>query len=532
MLENILFPEINDTPETIITKYPKRTEWTIVTRIAPSPTWFLHIWAVYSAMLDKIIAYKNNWIFFLRIEDTDQKREVEWASKKYVDILKKFWLTFNEWPIWENYEDIGKYWPYTQSKREYIYKVFIKDLVKRWFAYPCFMTEEEINQTRQIQEASKIPTWIYKEYSPWRYATTEEVNKALEEKKDFVIRLKSNWEIFKKIDLKDIIKWNITTGENFLDIVICKSNWIPTYHFAHLIDDHLMWTTHVIRWDEWFASLPLHLELFNLMWWEAPRYAHYWPLVKIEWNWKRKLSKRKDPEADVEFYFREWYFIESIIDFLSNIINAWFEDWRKNNLDKTYLDYDFKFEKINTAWALVDIEKLNWVNSNYIKNMDIDELYDRFTKYLDEFDSELLYTINKHPIEYNKKILAELKTKIKKFNEYKENTFFFYTEPKKITHELLLNEKMKVESIDIVKDSLNLTLEILKNKKEEFQSINEIKDIFVEKIQEAWLKNGQVLWPVRCVLSWEQFSPWALELLYILWIKESIYRIENQLKNI
>lgn len=529
MLEDLLFPEIKQTPEDIISKYPKRKNWTVVTRMAPSPTWFLHIWAIYSAMLDNIVARKNNWVFFLRIEDTDQKREVEWASHKYVDIMKTFWLDFDEGPVWENYADIWNYWPYTQSQREDIYKVFIKYLVKKDLAYPCFLTEQEINEIREIQEISKKPTWIYKEYSTWRFASFNEVKKALDEKKDFVIRLKSKWEISKRIDLIDIIKWKVNTQENFLDIVICKASWTPTYHFAHLIDDFLMWTTHVIRSDEWFASLPLHLELFNMMWWKAPEYVHYWPLVKIDWHSKRKLSKRKDKEADVEFYFKEWYLVESIIDFLSNIINAWFEDWRKQNPSKSYLEYDFKLERVNTAWALVDIEKLNWVNSNIIKNMNTNELYKKFTSYLEKYDLELLNTINSFPLEYNKKILEELKTKIKKFDEYKENSHFLYNDSKIPSKELLLNEKMKIDNIDIVKKALVIALDILKFKKDDFESIDEVKNIFVEKIKEADMKNGQVLWPVRCALSWEEFSIWALELLYILWNKKSINRLEKVL---
>lgn len=532
MLENLLFPDIKETPETIIEKYPKRKDWLVVTRIAPSPTWFLHIWAIYSAMLDKIIAHKNNWIFYLRIEDTDQKREVEWAAHKYVDIMKQFWLVFDEGPVWTDYIDVWNYWPYTQSRRENIYKVFIKDLVKKWLAYPCFLSEQEINETRQIQEASKIPTWIYKEYSPWRFATEEELKTALDEWKDFVIRLKSKWEISRKIDLNDIIKWKITTWENFLDIVICKSNWIPTYHFAHLIDDFLMWTTHVIRWDEWFASLPLHMELFAMMWWKAPLYAHYWPLVKIDWNGKRKLSKRKDPEADIEYYFKAWYMIDSIIDFLSNIINSGFEDWRKQNPEKSYLDYDFKFEKINTAWALVDIDKLNFVNANIIKNMDDETIYKKLLEYLSKYDIELLNTIQNFDDKYNIKIIRELKTKIKKFDEFRENTHFLYNESEIPSNELMINEKMKITDIETVKKALNLSLEILKSRKNDFESIDEIKNIFVEKILNADMKNWQVLWPVRCALSWEQFSPWALELLYILWIDKSIQRIEKVLKNI
>ncbi len=532
MLENLLFPEIKQTPDEIISKYPKRNINLVVTRMAPSPTWFLHIWAVYSTLLDVIVAKKNVWVVFLRIEDTDQKREIEWAAEKFVDIFRIFWLNFDEGPVWENYVDVGNYWPYTQSKREQIYKVFIKDLVARWLAYPCFLTEEEINETRTIQEASKLPTGIYKEYSPWRYASNDDVKTALSENRDFVIRLKSSWELTKKIDVKDIIKWVVSTQENFLDIVICKKTWIPTYHFAHLIDDYLMWTTHVIRSDEWFASLPLHLELFNMMWWKAPQYAHYWPLVKIDWEGKRKLSKRKDLEADVEFYFREWYMVESIIDFLSNMINAWFEDWRKQNPYLSFLDFDFKLEKVNTAWALVDIDKLNWVSSNTIKKIDTNLLYDKLIIYLEKYDTSFLNVISKFPLDYNLKVLNELKTKIRKFNEFKDNSIFFYNDSKIPSKDLLINTKMKIDSIDIVKKWIEISIKLLESTKNNFSSIEEVKDAFVVKIIEAEMKNWQVLWPLRCALSWEEFSPGALEMVYILWLEKSIFRLKNVLSSL
>lgn len=535
MLEELLFSEIKDTPETIILKYPKREPQIVVTRMAPSPTWFLHIWAIYSAILDKIVAYKNNGIFFLRIEDTDQKREIQWASQKFVDIFKIFWLHFDEWPVGKNYEDIWKYWPYTQSKREYIYKVFLKDLVSKGLVYPCFLTEEEITQTREIQEASKLATGIYKEYSPWRYATIDEVKKAIEEKKEFVMRFKSNGEWMNKVEVEDLIKGKVSMQENFLDIVICKKTWIPTYHFAHLIDDYLMGTTHVIRSDEWFASLPLHKQLFNMMGWQSPKYAHYGPLVKIDWDSRRKLSKRKDIEADIEFYFQEWYLIEGILDFLSNIINSWFEDWRKKNLDASYLDFDFKLEKINSSWALVDIDKLKFVNASLLKNMNIEEFYEKLTEYLKKYESD--FYNNKFLSafkEYNLNIISELKTRLVTFKEYKKLTTFFYDDFKINDNikNLLVNTKMKIENLDIVKKSLYLALDILSAKKEEFFSIDEIKEEFVEKIKKAEMKNWQVLWPVRVVLSWEEFSPWALELIFILKRQKSIQRIEKVLKMI
>lgn len=531
-LENILFPDITETPEIIISRYPKRPLWQVVTRIAPSPTWFLHIGAVYSAMLDKIVAHKNGGIFFLRIEDTDQKREVEWAAKKYVEILKIFGLQFNEGPIWENGEDIGNYGPYTQSKREYIYKVFLKDLVKKWLAYPCFLTEEEITQTREIQEATKVPTGIYKEYSPWRYASLEDIQKALSEKKPFVIRLKSQGEMTKKIEIQDLIKGKVAMQENFLDIVICKSSGIPTYHFAHLIDDYLMGTTHVIRGDEWFASVPLHLELFALMGWVAPKYAHYGPLVKMDGDSRRKLSKRKDMEADVEYYFREGYFIEAILDFLSNILNAGFEDWRKQHQISSYLDFDFALEKINSAGALVDMDKLRFVNATWMKQMPLEELYIHLDEYLQKYEPDFYQNIFlKADKSYNLAIINELKTRLVILKDFATLTTFFYRdfEITDTIKNLLINPKMKIENLDIVKKSLQLALEILSAKNSEFESIEEIKNIFIQEIQKAEMKNGQVLWPVRVALSWEEFSPWALELIFILGRQKSIQRIQKVL---
>lgn len=530
-LAELLFPEIKKTPEDLLKLYPKR-EVKVVTRIAPSPTGFLHIGAVYSAMLDKIIAHKWEWVFFLRIEDTDQKREVEGARELYIQHLKNFWLEFDEGPLGEDGADVGNYGPYIQSKREEIYQIFIKDLVEKWLAYPCFLTEEEITQTRSIQEASKVPTGIYGEYSPWRFASFDEVKQALDEKKEFVVRLRSRGEISKKREVSDLVKWTITMQENFLDIVICKKTGIPTYHFAHLIDDHLMGTTHVIRSDEWFASLPLHLELFEMMWWQAPLYAHYGPLVKLDGESRRKLSKRKDPEADVEYFFQKWYFVEAILDFLSNIINAWFEEWRKENQTKSYLDFDFHLEKVNSAGALVDMEKLNFVNAQYIRQLDLDVVYHAIEQYLEKYEPEFYKQIFlKFSQEYNMSIVKELQSRLVYLSEFTELTHFFYEDfdIQSSLIDLMMNPKMKIDSLDIVKKSLQLALDILSAKISDLTSFDDKKNIFLEAIQKAELKNGQVLWPVRVALSWEAFSPGAFELIEIFWVEKSREKIQKVL---
>ncbi len=531
-LEDLLFKEITKNRDDILLNLKKRDSNKVVTRIAPSPTWFFHIWTLYTTMVDEIFAHKNNWILFLRSEDTDQKREIKWAMKKYIDILNIFKIRFDEWPIWKNYEDVWDYWPYTQSQREEIYKIFIKDLIKKNLAYPCFLTQEEIDEIRNVQEASKLPTWIYDNYSPWRNASFDDVKKALEEKKEFVIRFKSPWSFAKKIEVIDEIKWKVSIAENFLDIVIMKVWGLPTYHFAHIVDDYLMQTTLVIRWDEWFASLPLHLQLFESMWWKAPKYAHISPLVKLDWDSKRKLSKRKDDEANIEYYLENWFLPKAILDFLYNMINAWFEDWRALNQDKSYLEYNFELEKMPKAWALVDLDKLKWVNSNIIKNMDFSKIFDTLSKYLEKYELDFYQnTFLKNDLDYNKKILKELQTRLVTLKEYKELTTFFYNdfEVNDKVKNLLINPKMKIEDIDTVKKGLNLTLEILKNTKKDFENIEEIKNIFIEEIKKNNLKNGQVLWPVRVALSWEEFSPWALELIFILWVEKSRDKVKKLL---
>lgn len=529
-LAELLFPEIIETPEDILAKYPPRPAGKNVTRIAPSPTGFLHIWAVYSTLVDQFVASRNDGILFLRIEDTDQKRELAWAAKMYRDILKKIGLEFHEWPIWENYEDVGNYWPYTQSKREHIYKVFIKRWIAEGKAYPCFMTEEEITDVRAIQEASKVPTGIYGEFSPWRNASYEEVKKALDEGKKFIVRFKSHGSIHNKIEIEDRIKGTITIGENFNDIVIMKSDGIPTYHFAHIVDDHLMGTTHVIRGDEWFASLPLHFQLFQTMWWQRPEYAHYGPLVKIEGEGKRKLSKRKDPEADVQYYFQEGFLPLAIIEFLANLANAGFEEWRKQNPEKHYLEFDFKLEKMSSSGALVDLQKLTFVNSNVINTLSLEELYLTLENYFKEFEREFYEnTFAKASREKNEKIILELQKRLTKLSEYKSLTTFFYHDFEVTASmvNMLVNPKMKIEDMQTAKAGLKLALEVLKNKDWEFESVDEVKNIFVEAIVKAEMKNGQVLWPVRVALSGEEFSPGALELIYLLKKEKSIQRLEN-----
>lgn len=533
MVWDLIFKEITKTPDDIISLYKKRNTTWEVTRIAPSPTWFFHIGTLYTAVINEIIARKTKWVFFLRAEDTDQKRKIEWIMKKYVDILKKFNIKIDEGPIWPDWTDIWEYWPYTQSQRGEIYKVFLKDLLNRWIAYPCFLTEKEIEDIRIIQEASKVPIWIYHEFSYWRNAWIDEIKKALDEKKEFVIRFKSSKDINSKVIVNDIIKKEVQMADNFLDIVIMKANWLPTYHFAHVIDDYLMWTTLVIRWDEWFPSLPLHLQLFESIGFNPPKYAHIAPLLKFD-NWgKRKLSKRKDLEANIDYYLEKGYLVESIIDYLSNLINSWFEEWRIKNPNLDYHNFDFKLEKTSSSWALVDIDKLNWVSNQVIKNKNIDDLYILLSEYLKEYHSEFYQgKFLMFGEKFNKNVLKELQLKLRKLSDFVEETVYIYNELEieKDVLNLIINPKMKIDNLQIAKKWLQIALNILENKKSDYQSVDEVKEDFVREIQKNGMKNGQVLWPVRVSLSYREFSIWRLELIYIFWINKSRERIKKFLK--
>lgn len=302
ILANLLFPNLPHTVESLELLYPPRAV-RVVTRFGPSPTGFLHIGGVFTSLLSERIAHLNGGVFYLRIEDTDDKREIENGVSMIIVGLTNFGIGIDEGPIGPNGSDKGSYGPYAQSKRGDIYQTFVKELVIRGMAYPCFLTEEETAAIRTEQSLAKQPLGIYGSYSPWRVATLEEVEKALGEGKKPVLRFRAHGNPNKRAKLRDEIRGEIEMQDNFLDTVLLKQTGIPTYHLAHVVDDHLMRTTHVTRTEEWLASYPLHIQLTEALGFTPPKYVHIAPLCKIEGGNKRKLSKRKDPEASVEFFF-------------------------------------------------------------------------------------------------------------------------------------------------------------------------------------------------------------------------------------
>ncbi len=490
---------------------------TVVTRFAPSPTWFLHIWSLRTVLYNYLFAKANNWKFMLRVEDTDRTRFVEGSIENMLEVLASVWLIPDEWPNnpWENA-------PYFQSERLDIYQKYINELLEKDKAYYCFCNEERIKNLREEQKKLWLPT---KYDQNCRYLSKDEINKKLNDNIPYTIRLKVPKN--KDIIFNDIIKWKIKVNSKDIDDqVLIKSDGFPTYHFANVVDDYLMKVTHVIRWDEWTPSTPKHVILYDAFWWEKPIFAHI-PLLL--WNDRKKLSKRVG-DVSVESYLKKWYMPEAIINYISLL--WWNPKTTQEIFSMKELIDKFKLEDVHKAWAVFDVDRLKWFNSKYIVNYDIKDLYNKFLTYLKRNDKEFLELIKRFPEEYNKKVLNELKTRINKLSDLKWLTWFFYNEPKEINIDLIMNKKMKIDNIKIVKKWLNLSLDILQTQKEDFKSINEIKEIFIKEISNANLKNWQVLWPVRVALSWEQFSPWALELIFILWIKKSIERIEKTLKEL
>ncbi len=361
---------------------PKGAE---VTRLAPSPTGFIHLGNLYSALADERTAHTTGGIFYLRIEDTDEKRKVEGAVESVIRSLKYFGVNFDEGA--EINSPLNKYGPYYQRQRASIYRAFAKDLIARGLAYPCFCTEEELDKVREEQTAEKRITGYYGEYAKCRNLTEEQIYANLSAGKPFVIRLKSQGNTANKITFRDRIKGDITVTENDQDVVILKSDGIPTYHFAHAIDDHFMRTTLVIRGEEWLSSLPIHIELFKVLGFRMPAYGHTCSLMKIDGGTKRKLSKRKDPELSLDYYRKEGYYPVAVVKYLMTILNSNFEEWERKNPSLSYTQFPFSIAKMGKSGALFDIEKLNDISRNELSMLSAEQMYDYLNGWVEEFGS-------------------------------------------------------------------------------------------------------------------------------------------------
>ena len=402
-LSELIYPSLAHTPEEYEAMYPPRDlpEGALVTRLGPSPTGFIHLGNLYGAFVDERLAHQSGGVFYLRIEDTDDKRYVENAVETIIGSLDFFDIRFDE-GVTEN-GDIGEYGDYTQSHRGEIYRTYAKQLLAQGLAYPCFLTEDEITAIREEQEAQKIAPGIYAGWSKYRdwdkdEAIEAEVVSKIKAGEPFVIRLKSKGapnasaEETARHTVNDAIRGELSVPDNFLDVVIIKQTGIPTYHFAHVVDDHLMRTTHVVRGEEWLPSLPIHVELFEDLGWDLPVYCHTAQLMKIgEDGNKRKLSKRKDPELSLDFYRKEGYHPAAVREYLLTILNSNYEEWRIENPDAPAEEFRFTTEKMSSSGALFDLDKLNDVSKNTLLHIDAHDLADWLRSWSDEFAPEYGY---------------------------------------------------------------------------------------------------------------------------------------------
>ena len=434
-LAELLFPNVTQTPDDLEKLFPPRQlkEGARVTRFAPSPTGFLHIGGLFAALISKLNAQMTDGVFMLRIEDTDKKREIDDGVSEIIKGLKAFGVTPDEGVMGFN-EEKGSYGPYTQSKRAGIYHIVAKSLVEKGLAYPCFCSEDELSALREEQE--KEGTLIKGYFGKWakcRNLSFEEQKKLIEEGKPYTLRLRSPGSEDKRITFVDLIKGKIEMPENIQDIVLLKTDSIPTYHFAHAVDDHFMRTTHVTRGDEWISSVPTHIQLFSVCGFKAPKYAHISPIMKEENGSKRKLSKRKDPEAAVTYYAEEGFPKESVLEYLLTLANSNFEDWRRANPDADCSEFPFNLKKMSVSGALFDLTKLTDVSKNVISKMSAEKVLAYSLDWAKNFD-EKLYSLLSKDKEYSKKIFsidrgtAKPRKDIAKFSEIGAYVSYFFDE--------------------------------------------------------------------------------------------------------
>lgn len=485
-LADLVFPNIDKTPEYYEELYPKRNlkEGAVVTRFAPSPTGFIHIGSLFTANFASRFARQTGGVYYLRIEDTDGKREVENGIPLIINGLKVFDVKFDEGPTDENHEN-GNYGPYIQSKRKEIYQAYAKSLVEKGLAYPCFCSEDELNEIREKQEKLKIRPGYYGQFARCRTMSEAQMIERIKNGEKFIIRLKSPGNPNKKVRYTDLIRGTIEFPENDQDIVIIKSDGLPTYHFAHAIDDHLMRTTHVIRGEEWLSSVPLHLQLFEMLGFEIPTYVHMPTIMKDDNGSKRKISKRKDPEAAASYYKENGIPKEAVLDYLLNILNSNYENWRKENPKASSYDFIISPEKISVSGAMFDLVKLADVSKNTIANFTAEEVYKQGLEWAEEFEKELAELMKAHK-DFTIGILniertgTKIRKDISKWSDLRENLEYLYDEVffEKSHDDEWQNITDKEEIKAILSEYLNMYDE------------NDDKDTWFNKIKDLSEKHG------------------------------------------
>ena len=440
-LADLLYPNVTATPEDMEARFPKRDlpEGAKVTRFAPSPTGFVHFGGLFPTRVSERLAHQSGGVLFLRIEDTDAKREVEGAEENLIETLAYYGVKFDEGAI-AGGADKGAYGPYRQSERAEIYQAFAKKLIRDGAAYPCFCTEDELTAIRQEQEAIKADPGYYGKWAIWRDAPIEKIEEKLKEGAPFVLRFKSNGSVERKVKFTDLVKGDIEITENDKDHVLLKSDGIPTYHFAHAVDDHIMGTTHVVRGEEWLPSLPFHLQLFNALGFKLPKFLHISQLMKLDENGSKKKLSKRDAGVDMRFYKEKGYCPEAVVEYVMTLLNSNYEEWRMANPDKDYTEFPFSIKKMSASGCLFDFNKLNDVAKNTVARMTAEEVYSKVLAWAKEFDTDFAEKLESDPV-LATSILAigrggkKPRKDITIWSEVKDYMGFFYDDYYKITDE-------------------------------------------------------------------------------------------------
>ncbi len=546
-LAELLFPQVDKTAEEYEAMFPQRQlpQGAKVTRLGPSPTGFIHLGNLFGAFADERLAHQSGGIFYLRIEDTDDKRFVEGAVDIIINSLRFFGINFDEGATIDG--EIGNYGSYTQSQRGPIYQCFAKKLVSEGKAYPCFLTEEEIAEIRATQEANKENPGIYGKWAKSRGLSYEEIQAKLESGMPYVIRLKSDGDLslpedqIRRFEVEDAIRGTLSMPYNDQDTVILKANGIPTYHFAHAIDDHLMGTTHVVRGAEWLPSLPIHVELFEKLGWEPPIYCHTAQLMKIgEDGNKRKLSKRKDPELSLDYYRQLGYHPACVREYLLTILNSNFEEWRIANPDADIDEFQFTTEKMSNSGALFDLNKLNDISKDVLLKISAADLYDFLKSWSEEFKPELAYIFEDR--QYLERILdlGRNEAKPRKDHIYAqqmiENISYFFDDMFKIEDEL--PAEASLDASEIISKYL-ATYDHSDDQSQWFEKIRQIAGEMGYALKPKDFKKnpdqfkghvGHVSTVIRVALMGRQQSPDVWEIQQILGEERTRARLEAFIK--
>ena len=547
-LANLIFPDIKGTIEDLEKRYPVRNlpEGAEVTRFAPSPTGFLHTGSLFTSMICHKVAKQSKGVFYVRLEDTDTKRGIAGSGEQLLSQLKIFGIEPDEGYLGDH--EKGNYGPYVQSARADIYRIVIKHLLEEGRAYPCFCSADELDEIRSKQEAAKLLPGYYGEFAKCRHLSLEDAAKRVQNGDLFVIRFKSNGNHDNKIQVHDLIRGDFEIMENDQDIVIYKSDGLPTYHFAHACDDHFMRTTTVIRGEEWIASLPIHIDLFNTLGWKAPNYAHLPVICKLdEVGHKRKLSKRLDSEAAVSYFLEDGYPPEALIMYLMTIANSNFEEWILNNKFEHMEDFQLTFNKISSEGALFDMGKVNFFSREILGKLNKEQIYERAKAYGEKYNPELLELINRDP-DYFKAIMNIEREKenprkdYEKFGNVADLIGFFYEDrfEKLLEKGFEYNEKFSKEDIVEVLSALRDKLALDQDEQSWFNNMKEIgatlgfagnKKEFKENPEAFKGMVGDVAEILRITLTGRKNSPNLYYVMQILGKERSDARI-NKLINI